>query len=292
MRFSREETLATADGARLWYAEVGGGDPPLVLCDGLGCDGFAWKHLAPRLASRRRVLRWHYRGHGLSGLASDASRLGIDYAADDLDAILAAAGLESAVVLGHSMGVQVGFELHRRHPSRVRGLIPICGSYGNPLDTVHDDTTVKRVVPYLYRAAQAFPNFTRALTRALLPSELTLQYALWREVDRRLVRREDFEPYFAHLARMDPLVLLRTLQSAADHSAWDHLSRIAIPTLIIAAERDTLTPLWLSERMHRAIRGSELLVVPQGTHTAVIEQPELIASRIERFLEKRFPSTE
>jgi pimeloyl-ACP methyl ester carboxylesterase len=90
-----------------------------------------------------------------------------------------------------------------------------------------------------------------------------------------------------HLSRMDPLVFLRTLQSAADHTAWDHLGRIDVPTLIIAADHDKFTPLWLSQRMHRAIPASEILVVPSGSHTAVIELPELIALRIERFLKER-----
>ncbi|MFN7135022.1 MAG: alpha/beta fold hydrolase, partial [Myxococcales bacterium] len=101
------------------------------------------------------------------------------------------------------------------------------------------------------------------------------------------IRRDDFMPYFHHLGVMDPVVFLRTLASAAAHSAWDDLPGIRVPTLIIAGERDRFTPMWLSERMHGAIPGSELLVVPSGSHTAPIELPELIALRIERFLKDR-----
>jgi pimeloyl-ACP methyl ester carboxylesterase len=90
-----------------------------------------------------------------------------------------------------------------------------------------------------------------------------------------------------HLAKMDPLVFLRTLESAADHTAWEHLAHVDVPTLIVAADQDKFTPLWLSQRMHRAVPQSELLVVPSGSHTAVIELPELIALRIERFLKER-----
>ncbi|MBI5548085.1 MAG: alpha/beta hydrolase, partial [Deltaproteobacteria bacterium] len=157
MRFYCEDTLTTADGAELWYAQLGEGDPPLVMCDGLGCDGFAWKYLTRQLAPRHRVLRWHYRGHGRSGLPDDPSHLGIGWAADDLDAIMRAVGMEKAVVLGHSMGVQVLLEFHRRHPERCLGLVPICGAYGNALDTVHDDTNIKLAIPYVRKAAEAFP---------------------------------------------------------------------------------------------------------------------------------------
>ena len=108
----------------------------------------------------------------------------------------------------------------------------------------------------------------------MLPTELSLQYALWFEANRHLVRREDMQVYLSHLAQMDPLVFLRTLESAAEHTAWDHLAKIDVPTLIVAAEHDKFTPLWLSQRMHRAIPGSELLVVRSGTHSAPIELPK------------------
>ena len=40
--------------------------PAIVLSDGIGCDGFAWKYLQPHLAKTHRVLHWHYRAHGRS----------------------------------------------------------------------------------------------------------------------------------------------------------------------------------------------------------------------------------
>lgn len=291
MRYYREDFLRTEDGAQLFWSLHGEGSPALVMSDGLGCAGFAWKHLLPALADEHSVLRWHYRGHGRSKLPSQAVAIGIETSADDLNAIMEAARIPRAVILGHSMGVQVNFEFHKRHPERVLALVPICGSYGNPLDTVHDDTTLKRLFPYLRRAVDAFPNLSRRAAQVLLPTEAALQYALWLEVNRRLVRREDFAPYFEHLSRMDPRIFLRTLESAAQHTAWEHLPKIDVPTLIVAADQDRFTPVWLSERMHRAISGSELQIIPSGSHTAVIEMPELIALRIQRFLKERLPAS-
>ncbi len=291
MRYYCEDTLETDDGARLWYAQLGEGDPPLVLCDGLGCDGAFWKYLGPQLAERHRVLRFHYRGHGRSSVPSDPSRVGVTYAADDLAAIMAATGTSKAVIVGHSMGVQVLFELHRSHPERVLGLVPICGAYGNALDTVHDDTKIKLAFPFVHRLAGALPGLARAVTRTVLPTELSLQYALTFEANRERVRREDMQAYFEHLARMDPLVFLETLRSAAEHTAWDHLAKVDVPTLIVAGDQDKFTPMWLSQRMHRAMPDSELLVVRTGTHSAPIEHPELIGLRIRRFLKERVPSS-
>jgi len=54
------------------------------------------------------------------------------------------------------------------------------------------------------------------------------------------------QPYFRHLARMDPLVFLRTL-SGSESTAWTDLEAMDRgPTLVVAAGHDKFTPLWLS----------------------------------------------
>jgi pimeloyl-ACP methyl ester carboxylesterase len=57
-----------------------------------------------------------------------------------------------------------------------------------------------------------------------------------------------------------------------------------VPTLIVAGERDTWTPLERSKAMHAAIPGSELLVLADATHTGPLERPEVVGERLERFL--------
>src|SRR5207253_438622 len=188
-----------------------------------------------------------------------------------------AAGQKRAVFLGHSMGVQVALEYHRRHPEDVEALVLMCGSHGLPLDTFHDSTVLKRVFPALLAAAERWPDAMKAFWKLLVPSEFAYQVATHLEVNGKLVRRPDFEPYFRHLASMDVRVFLGMLKEASEHSAWDHLPDIDVPTLIVAGTQDTFTPYWLSEEMHQRIPGSDLLTVPGGTHVAPIEQPELIA---------------
>src|SRR5262249_30792667 len=65
------------------------------------------------------------------------------------------------------------------------------------------------------------------------------------------------------------------------------LKDIDVPTLIVAGENDQLTPLSLSHRMRDDIRGAELLLLPKGSHAGIIEHPELISLRLEKFLRQR-----
>jgi len=283
------------DGTRIHYSAVGNassGRPTLVCCDGIGCDGFVWKYLVRDFAATHRIIRWHYRGHGRSGIPEDRSRVGFDDISGDLHAVLQATGTKQAILLGHSMGVQVVLEHHRRRPQDVLGLVLICGSHGLPLDTFHDSKALKLMLPSMIAAADRYPSALNLIWRFASGGELAYQIATHLEVNGKLVRREDFLPYFRHLSAMDPRLFLGMLDNASKHTAFDHLPAVDVPTLIVAGTKDTFTPFRLSEEMHKRIPGSELLSVPGGTHVAPIEQPELIALRLEKFFAKVPPKRE
>jgi pimeloyl-ACP methyl ester carboxylesterase len=72
-----------------------------------------------------------------------------------------------------------------------------------------------------------------------------------------------------------------------DYDAEPILKNIKVPTLIFAADQDQFTPVWLSKKMHRLIPKSEILILKKATHVGLIEQPELLNLRIEKFLTDR-----
>ena len=78
---------------------------------------------------------------------------------------------------------------------------------------------------------------------------------------------------------------IRALMSRPDSTPM--LSSIHCPTLIIVGEEDAITPPKLSEEMHRAIRGSELVVIQQAGHLSNLEQPDTFNAAMVRFLEHR-----
>ena len=207
-----------SDGTRIHWSAVGRGSPALVCCDGIGCDGFAWKYLVRDFAARHRVVRWHYRGHGRSGLPDDPGRVGFDDISSDLQAVLEATGTPQAVLLGHSMGVQVALEHHRRHPEEVLALVLMCGSHGLPLDTFHDSKALKILLPSMIAAAGKYPQAMNLIWRLAAGGELAYQIATHLEVNRKLVNREDFAPYFRHLSGMDPQLFLGMLKHASEHT--------------------------------------------------------------------------
>jgi pimeloyl-ACP methyl ester carboxylesterase len=286
--------MTTSDGAPIWYEVRGEGDGvPVVFCDGLGCDGFIWRYLWEPLTANRRVLHFNYRGHGRSGVPTDDTRIGVEYLCDDLEQLMGELKLEAAVIFGHSMGVQVALEFHRRHRARVKGLVLLCGSYGTPLDTWHDHTLLRVAFPFLLKTVERAPEVARTVVSRVVNTQLAVEFGIRTELNPSLIKRNDFAPYMEHLGKMHPLYFVRTLDSLKDHSAWDHLPFVDVPTLVVGGEGDRFTPVWLSQRMAENIPQAEYVFVPGGTHTAPLERPGLVNGAIDRFLgqQVRLPST-
>jgi pimeloyl-ACP methyl ester carboxylesterase len=274
------------------YYRVSGpaGAPAVLLCDGIGCDGYVWKYLEPELVKTHRIVHWHYRGHGRTPVPRDRRHIDIADLADDAAIVLDAAIGDGAGALlaGHSMGVQVCLETYRRHPERVHGLLLLCGSYGTPLRTFKGRKTLEQVLPWVRFLVGRIPWITRTVWRTVIPTELAYQIATRFELNGELIRREDFFPYLEHMASVDVTLFLEMLAAAGRHTARELLDRIDVPTLIIAGDRDGFTPARLSEEMHQLIRASELFVVKDGSHTAPIERPAEVTEKIARFVRKNF----
>ncbi len=289
VRAAREGFAVARDGSPLYYRTLGvgvgaEGALPIVLSDGIGCDGYVWKYLERALADERRIVHWHYRGHGRTPEPRDRSRVSMADLADDLACVMDAAGVERAVLAGHSMGVQVCLEAYRRYRDRVAGLVLMCGAYGHPLRTFRGRRTLEAALPWIAFGVNRAPNVVAAVWRNLVPTRLAFGLATRIEVNPDFVHLEDFMPYLEHIARVDLPLFLDMLAHAGRHSAKDILPTVEVPALIVAGARDNMTPRVLSEEMARTIPGATLLVVEDGSHTAPIERPHLVNDAVLRFL--------
>jgi pimeloyl-ACP methyl ester carboxylesterase len=99
-----------------------------------------------------------------------------------------------------------------------------------------------------------------------------------------LCPREDFEPYFEHLSQLDLRGYFALARDLFSHDASDLLEQVRVPALVVAAERDLFAPAARSREMAARIPGAELLVLREGSHAALVEQPELVALTLEKLL--------
>jgi pimeloyl-ACP methyl ester carboxylesterase len=256
-----------------------------VLSDGICCDGFIFKYLWDDLARTLSVAHWNYRGHGRSAQPSDPTLLDVAAHAADLDAVRRQLGDPPAVLIGHSFGTQVALEAYRLRPQGIRAMIFLCGSFGHVTHTFKGSDLLANVLPKLIDFAEKHPRVARALW-SRVPPRVAVRVALFTgDVDPRTVLPEDLEPYFHHVAHIDFPMFLEMLRHAGEHSAEDLLASIEAPVLVIAGDHDSFTPPELSQAMAEIIPNAELVMIPGGTHVAPLEHHELVALRIEKFLE-------
>jgi pimeloyl-ACP methyl ester carboxylesterase len=288
IHYATGQFATSFDGTRIFYGMRGSG-PAVVLCDGLGCDGFAWTYLQSHLGLDHTVLHPHYRGHGRSGYPKDAQRIGVVDLARDVLATLDDAHIEQAIWVGHSLGTQVLLEAYRAAPHRVRALILLCGSHGHVTRTFHGSNVLHQVLPYLISMVDHNKLVSRALW-ARVPARFAFRAARWlREVDAIALREQDFVHYVKHFSSMDPSLWLHMLQAAGEHTAQDILPDIRVPTLVVAAERDTFTPPYVAEAMAKQIPNAEYVLLPRASHAAPVEQPVTLCSFVDNFLQKLHP---
>lgn len=259
---------------------------PVLLCDGIGCDGYVWRHLRHDLA-HRTCIHPHYRGHGRTAAPRDPARVTMADLADDVACVLDDAIVERAVLIGHSMGVQVALETYRRHRDRVAGLVLVCGSPSHPLRTFRGSAVLEDWLPLIQKWIQRVPRVINRFTRAILPTRLAYEVASRLEIRRELIEPSDFMPYLEGMARIDARLFVAMLSAAGAHSAEDLLPSVDVPTLVVAGGRDGFTPPERSRAIAAAVPDAELLEIPNASHTAPIEHPHLVNFTIRDFLARR-----
>jgi pimeloyl-ACP methyl ester carboxylesterase len=275
-----------ADGEPLRYLVRGDG-PPLLILPGLVSTYHHWPFFVEHFQQRCRVIYWDYRGHGAGAAAPrDPRSLTVEGFGDDAHAVLAAAQATPAIVAGLSFGLQVALEHYRRHPADVRALVLICGTWGHPLDRLSSSPALRQGLVTGLRAFGRLGPLARLglrLARSGLPREITY---LIGGAHRELCPRAALDGLFDHVSRLDPVVFGEECASYFEHTAVDMLATIKVPTLLIAADRDELTPPELAETMQRLIPTARLRVFSGHSHLVQLERPDEVHATIDEFLDE------
>ena len=119
----------TDDGVRLYYEETGSGTPVVFVHEFAGDMG-SWEPQMRHFGQRYRALAYNARGYPPSDVPEDPARYGQVRAADDIGAVLDAAGIDRAHVCGLSMGGFATLHFGFRHAGRARSLVVAGCGYG------------------------------------------------------------------------------------------------------------------------------------------------------------------
>ena len=117
---------ALVEGRKVHYSSYGKARKALVLIHGWTCDETFWSSNVPGLSKQYRVLTVDLPGHGQSDPAPEYS---MDAFADAVSAVMAAAKVKRATLVGHSMGGHVLLAFARRHREQVSALVAVDVSF-------------------------------------------------------------------------------------------------------------------------------------------------------------------
>jgi len=122
-----ESGYADVNGLKMYFEVYGNGKPIVLLHGSYMNIPLNWQHIIPLLAKDRKVIVAEMQGHGRT---KDISReFSYEGMADDVSGLLKLLKIDSADILGYSMGGGVAFQVAVRHPEQVRRLVILSGTY-------------------------------------------------------------------------------------------------------------------------------------------------------------------
>ncbi|MBD9650832.1 alpha/beta hydrolase (plasmid) [Ensifer sp. PDNC004] len=261
--FAEAETVEV-NGMKMYY-EVSGEGEPLVVLHGAYMNIPSMGAIIPKLAETHKVYAIEFQGHGRT---TDIDRpITYPNLADDVATFMDAVKLEKADVFGYSMGAAAGLQLAIRHPDKVNKLA--AASVG-------------------YDAEGWQPEFKAFIPQMTVEMFVGMPFA------------EDYRKLAANPDGFPDLVK-KLIQLEKEPMAWEpDVKALKTPVLVIAGDADVAT-LEHTVALFRLLGGgamgdmgkplspSRLAILPATSHTAVINQTELLEAFIEPFLKGETP---
>jgi pimeloyl-ACP methyl ester carboxylesterase len=257
-----------SDDIELHYEVTGEGFPIVLLHPFPVHHGF-WSPVTRQLAERYRVITPDLRAHGLSGVGKGAAATMARHAADLLR-LIDAEQVHHAVYVGLSIGGYILFEFWRKSRDRVSALVfadtraeaDTDQGRAKRLKSIEDSRSAG-TAPFIEAQLE---NLIGASTRRNRPDLVAKARAMMQGLtpDRLAALQEGMAN------RPDSVPTLQTIN---------------VPTLVIAGDEDTLTPLSDAQLMQSKIRNARLTVIPRVGHYSALENPEEFGRLLRQFLD-------
>ncbi|WP_098893612.1 alpha/beta fold hydrolase [Streptomyces sp. or3] len=256
----------------------------------LGQD--SWHFQRAALRGLVRAVYWDQRSHGRSGRGraqADGVPVGIDQLGRDLRAVIDAAAPEGPLVLvGHSMGGMTMMALADQYPALIRdrvAAVALVGTSGGKLGEVSFGlpvagvNAVRRVLPGVLKALGSQAELVEKGRRATadLFAGLIKRYSFGsRDVDPAVAR------FAERLIESTPIDVVAEFYPAfTEHDKSGALPAFRdVPVLILAGDKDLVTPSSHSEAIADVLPGAELVIVPDAGHLVMLEHPETVTDRL------------
>lgn len=263
-----------ADGVRLYYEEAGTGSP-IVFVHEFGGNYQSWEPQLRAFARGHRCITFAARGYPPSDVPEDVAAYSQAQAVKDIVAIMDAAGVERAHVVGLSMGGFAALHFGLEHPARALSLVVAGAGYGaeKQFEDYFRNVSLEVARQFEQQGSTRF-----AQTYALGASRVQFQNKDprgWRE----------FADLLARHSEVGAANTMRGVQARRPsiYDLEDRLRTMTVPTLVVVGDEDDhcLQP---GVFMKKTIPACGLLVLPKTGHTLNLEEPEYFNRFVGEFI--------
>jgi 3-oxoadipate enol-lactonase len=248
------------------YYEVNGTGQPLLFIHGLGSSTRDWELQVQEFSRSYQVITFDLRGHGQSD--KPAGPYSMSMFASDTAGLLKTLGIESANVVGLSLGGGIAFQLTADSPALLKTMVIVNSAPEMVVRTFKDKLGVWQ--RFAIVRLLGMRRMGEVLSKRLFPKaeHASLQATFverWAENDSRAYQN--------------------AMRAMIGWSVTNRLGLITCPTLVISADQD-YTPVALKEKYTKLIPDAQLVVISDSHHATPVEQPEKFNAALMDFLVK------
>jgi Predicted hydrolases or acyltransferases (alpha/beta hydrolase superfamily) len=269
------------------YYEVHGEGEPFLLIEGLGYSSWMWFKQIPKFSEEYKAIVFDNRGVGNTDKPD--SEYTIDMMADDAADLLSAIGLDSAHVLGVSMGGFIAQEMALKYPDMVRSLVLVSTSFGG--NSFKDSglwstfVTLWGLMPPILDLSGKGSGMVNSF--GLTPEEKIrygLSLAFTPEYFKTHPEEVDQIVEWRLANPQPPYAWKRQFMAGINFNAADRVHQIGVPTLVVTGSEDRVVSPESSKRLAEKIPNSRLITVEGTGHLLFIEQAEEFNKIVLNFL--------
>lgn len=250
-------------------AEIIGNGPktPLVFLHSFPQNAKMWAELQEKLSDDRQTIALDFPGYGKT--PPSPTGMTVKSVAEDIIETLRSLEINSAIFIGCSMGGYVIFELIRRNPELVAGLI-LCDTRAEADSEEARDNRLKQI--------EKIQNDGTDFMVEATPKNLLSDHT--RETNPALV-----EQIKLWTATPEDTTIIKTLEMLAQRpDSVETLKEITVPALILVGENDKVTPVSAAETIAHGITDSKLKIIPRAGHLSPVEEPAEVLIHIKQFI--------
>lgn len=281
----------TPDNEQIFYLknfkEADHSKPIMVFNYGLVCSNHHWKYQTEYFDKLGyQILVHDYRGHFQSTGAHEVKKITFQQMARDVADLCAFLGIKKAVMLGHSMGVNICLQLAKDQPDLVSSMVLISGTFINVKDVMFDTNLMEFIAPLAAMGLEKYPKIFNAIWANAGASPVVRELIHLSGFNYKKTSKEFVEIYLNKVGQLGAEVFFQLFNEMTKQNIIGDIENMKMPTLVIGGHKDGVIPNHIQRTLSVLLPRSETYFLKDGSHVPQSDFPEMVNERIHLFIEQ------